>query len=111
MHVSASGPLRLPAQSVTAGAQYTVALRSDGTLWAWGRNDSGQLGNGGDTLRLRDASDAVVDAVSYSASFPWAIGADALGADDEWTGLNSYNFQYRGRSLERVSFAAPANAK
>src|SRR5260221_10514874 len=69
---------------------------------------SGQLGNSGDTIRLRDASDAIVDAVSYSSSFAWAIGADALGADDEWTGLDSSSFQYRGRSLERVSFSNPA---
>ncbi len=70
---------------------------------------SGQLRNGGDSIRLHDASDTVVDSVSYSSSFPWAIGADALGAGDEWTGLNSANFQYRGRSLERVSFSSPAN--
>lgn len=69
----------------------------------------GQLGNDNDTIRLRDASDQTVDAVSYSARFPWAIGADALGADDEWTGLKSSDYQYRGRSLERVSFTHPAN--
>src|SRR6185503_10671662 len=45
----------------------------------------------------------------YSAEFPWAISADALGAEDEWIGLNSSNFQYRGRSLERVSVTWPAN--
>jgi len=70
---------------------------------------SGQLANDGDTLRLRDAADNVADAVTYSAAFPWAISADALGAGDDWTGLNSYDFQYRGRSLERVSFSHSAN--
>lgn len=70
---------------------------------------AGQLGNAGDTVRLRNPADEVVDSVAYSPSFPWAIGADALGADDEWTGLNSSNFQYRGRSLERVSFRHSPN--
>jgi len=27
-------------------AQHTVALRDDGTVWAWGRNDYGELGDG-----------------------------------------------------------------
>lgn len=70
---------------------------------------SGQLGNDGDTVRLRNAADDLADSVSYSPAFPWAISADALGAGDDWTGLNSYNYQYRGRSLERVSFGHPAN--
>ena len=32
--------------SVAAGSRHTVAIKSDGTLLAWGRNDYGQLGNG-----------------------------------------------------------------
>jgi len=31
---------------VSAGDMYTMAIRSDGTLWAWGGNDYGQLGDG-----------------------------------------------------------------
>ena len=33
-------------RSVAAGGDFTVALKTDGTLWAWGGNDYGQLGNG-----------------------------------------------------------------
>jgi alpha-tubulin suppressor-like RCC1 family protein len=33
-------------QAVAGGASYSLALRSDGTVWAWGDNDYGQLGNG-----------------------------------------------------------------
>jgi alpha-tubulin suppressor-like RCC1 family protein len=36
-------------ESVSAGYQHTVALRTDGSLWTWGNNDFGQLGNGGTT--------------------------------------------------------------
>jgi alpha-tubulin suppressor-like RCC1 family protein len=32
--------------SVAAGNYHTVAVKSDGTLWAWGRNSYGQLGDG-----------------------------------------------------------------
>ena len=29
---------------VSAGTEYSLALKSDGTLWAWGANNYGQLG-------------------------------------------------------------------
>ncbi|MCX5784055.1 MAG: hypothetical protein NTX59_00010 [Elusimicrobia bacterium] len=32
--------------SVYAGREHTLAIKTDGTLWAWGRNDLGQLGLG-----------------------------------------------------------------
>ena len=31
---------------VAAGSSDTVALKSDGTVWAWGYNSDGQLGDG-----------------------------------------------------------------
>jgi alpha-tubulin suppressor-like RCC1 family protein len=34
---------------VAAGGNHTLALKSDGTLWTWGWNDDGQLGNGSNT--------------------------------------------------------------
>ncbi len=33
-------------KSIVAGEYYSLAVHSDGYLWAWGRNDCGQLGDG-----------------------------------------------------------------
>ena len=36
---------------VSAGELYSLAIKKDGTLWAWGRNADGQLGDGTTTQR------------------------------------------------------------
>ena len=41
-------PYEVPIQNITllsAGSLYTIALSSDGNLWAWGADDYGQLGD------------------------------------------------------------------
>jgi len=31
---------------ISAGSTFSLALKSDGSLWSWGYNDRGQLGDG-----------------------------------------------------------------
>jgi alpha-tubulin suppressor-like RCC1 family protein len=34
---------------LSTGFQHACAVKSDGTLWCWGNNNAGQLGNGSPT--------------------------------------------------------------
>jgi|GEM_PF-2417527 len=40
--------------AIAAGNYHTAALKSDGTVWVWGKNDYGQLGDGSTTERYTD---------------------------------------------------------
>jgi hypothetical protein len=118
-HLAGGISFDFPAGATVAPGGFIVVAKNPAQLAAVSQyglstNDmlgpySGHLGNSGDTIRVQNNLGQVVDDVSYSSSFPWAIGANALGAGDEWTGLNSANYQYRGRSLERVSYTWPAS--
>jgi len=40
--------------SVAAGYYHTLAVRADGTLWAWGKNESGELGLGYSSMKAEN---------------------------------------------------------
>ncbi len=69
-----------------------------------------KLSNNGDTLTLMNAANTAVDSVSYSSRFPWAQSADGLGVAQDWLGFDPLTYQYKGRSLQRVSVSASSNA-
>jgi len=55
--------------SLAAGFNFSLALRSDGRVFAWGSNDSGQLGNNGTTNQSNapEAVTTISDVVSIGA--------------------------------------------
>lgn len=62
------------ASSVVSGALTSYTIRGGGTLWAWGANSNGQVGNGTTT----DVLGPVQSGCPNAAALPWAI---ALAAD------------------------------
>jgi len=65
--------------AVSAGRDHSLALKTDGTLWAWGANSWGQLGNG----TFEGSSVPVLVDSSLAWTLVSAGGAHSLGIISE----------------------------
>ncbi len=77
-----------PAGTVIPPGGFLVVAEEPATVHAlWGVAALGPyqkaLGSDGETIRLRDAADAVVAEVSYGSGFPWPCAANGGGASAE----------------------------
>ena len=92
-------------KALAGGQGYSLALKSDGTVWAWGLNQHGQLGDGTDTdtttpVQVRDPTDPTgylsgVTAIAAGGahalalkddSTVWAWGSNTGGQEQKITG-------------------------
>ena len=108
-------------QAIDAGFDFSLALKKDGTLYAWGANDSGQLGDGSTTNRnapVKIGSDTdwknIIAGGSHSLAlksdgtlYAWGINAAGqlgngtrtgqrnaptkIGRDTDWTAIGAGN--------------------
>lgn len=83
-----------PPTQIAAGGNVTCALLSDGSVWCWGANDQGQLGNGATTSgpnptpsQVQGLPSATQVAVSVGGTFACAVVTG--GAVYCW-GANTY---------------------
>jgi len=64
--------------ATSAGASHTMAIRTDGTLWAWGSNTFGQLGNGTRTITEWDEHGEQINIVDNDRHTPVFIMDDVI---------------------------------
>jgi alpha-tubulin suppressor-like RCC1 family protein len=81
----------LATQVVAAGRSHTLAVYADGTVWSWGRNERGQLGDGTTNNRWQRTQVAGLSnivAVSAFGDTSVALRSDGTvwtwGANDEY---------------------------
>src|SRR5690606_31456867 len=56
--------------NISVGNLHTLAVKSDGTVWSWGHNWSGELGDGSTTSRATPAQiNGLTDVVAVSAGY------------------------------------------
>jgi alpha-tubulin suppressor-like RCC1 family protein len=76
--------------AIAAGTYHSLALKSDGTLHAWGRNNYGQLGDGtsGDSNNKNTPVQVLTDVVAIAAGYNHTLALKSGGTLWAW-GQNS----------------------
>jgi alpha-tubulin suppressor-like RCC1 family protein len=71
--------------AISASDSHTVAVKADGTVWAWGSNDRGQLGDGTTADRYTGAQvSGLIDVVTVAAAEHFTLAVKADGTVWAW---------------------------
>jgi alpha-tubulin suppressor-like RCC1 family protein len=98
-------------QTISAGGLFSLASRTNGTLWAWGQNSNGQCGNGSTTNILLPTQIGVDNWMMVSAGATWSSGIK-LNGTLWYFGFNFNNSTYgqfqvgTDNDWQKISFGA-----
>ncbi|MBW7473876.1 fibronectin type III domain-containing protein [Paenibacillus oenotherae] len=89
--------------SIAAGNQHSIAVISDGTVWTWGRNNYGQLGDGTEVNRYEPVQlSGLSSVISVVAGGNYSLAIKRDGTVWAW-GDNSYGQLGDGSNTNRLS--------
>ena len=75
--------------AISAGTNFSLALKNDGTVWAWGFNEDGELGNGTNTkTNVPVQVSSLTGIIAISGGYYHAIALKSDGTVWAW-GFNS----------------------
>ncbi|GAB6043855.1 RCC1 domain-containing protein [Endothiovibrio diazotrophicus] len=102
--------------AVSAGSAFSIALKSDGTVWAWGSNNYGQIGDSTTTdksvpIQVEGLSN--VTAIDAGGSFALALKGDgtvwAWGSDHDGQlgdGYDTHRYSYSSTPIQVTGLSA-----
>lgn len=92
---------------MSAGVSFSMGIKTDGTLWAWGKNDVGQLGDGGTANRYIPVQlGTATNWDSVSCGYQHSVALRTDGSLWSW-GTNDFGQLGNGGT---TAVAAPTNA-
>ncbi|MGE3843813.1 MAG: chitobiase/beta-hexosaminidase C-terminal domain-containing protein, partial [Vicinamibacterales bacterium] len=93
----------LTSARVAGGGSHSLALRDDGTVWGWGLNSGGQVGDGTTTQRTTPVSVSnLANVVAIAAGEAFSVAALADGTVWAW-GLNTNGQLGDGTTTQRTT--------
>lgn len=87
---------------VAAGTRHTLALAADGTVWAWGDNSSGDLGDGTTTTSALPVAVSGLGRTAFIAAGSYSLAIEADGSAWAW-GANGYGQLGDGTYVDRLA--------
>jgi alpha-tubulin suppressor-like RCC1 family protein len=89
--------------AIAAGENHAISLKGDGTVWAWGGNSNGQLGDGTTTARWTPVQvNTLISAQGITAGYQDSFASTTVGITWAW-GDNIYGQLGDGTTSDRWS--------